>query len=125
MHPPTSRQRHLCNIIGITKCILLLPPPLSNPGLPLEQTKPKGNLEAGLSQKQVFNRACAGLSATTPTKVREAIEAEDNNALQAANETNLILKNMWDAPPPPEGTTGCGPDGEQQSQGIRTLLGLN
>lgn len=111
-------------MFGITDDNLVLPPPLSYPRLPNAQTKPKENLEAGLNQRQVFNRACAGPSATPPTKICKAIEAGDEDALRAVHETNLTLKNMWGAPPPPGGTTGCGPDGEKQLQGIRTLLGL-
>lgn len=73
----------------------------------------QGDLETSLDEEEVFKRACVGLSATIPARVREAIEAgHEHGTLQDDKDGILTLKNVWSAPPPPEGTTGCGTDGK-------------
>eukprot|EP00903_Cladosiphon_okamuranus_P015483 g14294.t1 len=72
----------------------------------------QGEAETDLTPDQLFERAVAGLKATIVPELREALEAGADSAVTESLHLKIMLKNCFDAPAPPEGTTGCGEDGK-------------
>lgn len=71
----------------------------------------QGETETDLSKEKLFNRALAGFHATIDAKLREAVEAGDEKEIETQH-LAVTIKNVFGAPNPPDGTTGCGKDGE-------------
>ena len=77
---------------------------LSSP-MPL---RTQGEAETDLPADELFERAVVGLKATIFPELREAVEAGAESAVKENLHLKVLLKNCFDAPAPPEGTTGGG-----------------
>lgn len=71
----------------------------------------QGETETDLKKSTLFNRAVAGINDTVAPKLLEAVEAGVAEEIESQC-LAVTIKNVFGAPPPPEGTTGCGEDGE-------------
>lgn len=74
----------------------------------------QGETDTDLNKIKLFNRAVAGLQATMDPKLREAVEAGDEEQIEIQH-LAVTLKNVFGAPEPPDGTAGCGEDGEKRA----------
>ena len=71
----------------------------------------QGETETDLKKSTLFNRAVAGINDTVYPKLLEAVEAGVADEIE--NQCLAVtIKNVFGAPSPPEGTTGCGEDGQ-------------
>lgn len=60
----------------------------------------------------MFDRAVVGLKATVFPEMRKAVEAGVADDEMENQYLKATISNVFRAPPPPEGTTGCGENGE-------------
>lgn len=66
----------------------------------------QGEVETDLTGDELVERAVAGLKATIPSGLREAWETGADDAEKSHQSLKIVLKNIFDAPAPPEGATG-------------------
>lgn len=85
----------------------------------------KGEAETDLTGDESFDRAVVGLKATVFPEMREAVEAGVDEDEMENQYLKATIKNVFGAPPPPEGTTGCGEDGELHSNKYNKIGAYN
>lgn len=91
------------------RSVLLVNKSLARPSsLPL---RTQGETETDLTGDELCERAVVGLKAAIFPGLLEALEAGADEAEKENQRLKALLKNCFDAPAPPEGTTG-GEDGK-------------